>query len=460
MTFKQIQELIYNNQRYLNEDFLDDYSPDEQKSASKELVQQAAIDNVNTFRVFIRITVETKNVEYGAYGFDDINFKSGLSFIEESVKNFDILGSNTSDMNLTVAITQAVAFNQTMLDRIELGSLDDYTWGDMQKTIRDVCQKVVDSNVLYNSGMNVDFFCDFTYNPFDADTSERLFNKQSMRLLNNMMNFIRVGSALIPPYNGNNYTTGGYFIYINNTNPDLYSTNPEFSLGGPSGLGPEGWTTSTIEKLYAFLSNKEWVKTGNGKVIKLPYQLNPILICMHKLRFDEAAQENYIYQFVGYDDQTDYECHTLKTYIILRPKDYDSEYAGVKEMCDWIKDNIIYKLSDRDLNRMVGKRTSVTVEIRCSMGKKDFKPTLNWPDGSKKYDNFISRAGGPSRGVDFKVSFHDADFDRFGRPKRKSVGNMSKQFLDALSSRVNYTSDMEAGLYGRYAQKHASELSK
>lgn len=95
-------------------------------------------------------------------------------------------------------------------------------------------------------------------------------------------------------------------------------------------------------------------------------------------------------------------------------------------MCDWIKDNIIYKLSDRDLNRMTGKRTSVTVEIRCSMGKKDFKPTLNWPDGSKKYDNFISRAGGPSRGVDFKVSFHDADFDRFGRPKRKSVGNMSK----------------------------------
>ncbi len=38
MNFKQIQELIYNNQRYLNEDFLDDYSPDEQKSASKELV--------------------------------------------------------------------------------------------------------------------------------------------------------------------------------------------------------------------------------------------------------------------------------------------------------------------------------------------------------------------------------------------------------------------------------------
>lgn len=66
---------------------------------------------MNTFRVFIRITVETKNVEYGAYGFDDINFKSGLSFIEESVKNFDILGSNTSDMKLTVAITQAVSFN-------------------------------------------------------------------------------------------------------------------------------------------------------------------------------------------------------------------------------------------------------------------------------------------------------------------------------------------------------------
>ena len=36
MNFTSIQELI-NNQRYLNEDFLDDYSPDEQKSASKEL---------------------------------------------------------------------------------------------------------------------------------------------------------------------------------------------------------------------------------------------------------------------------------------------------------------------------------------------------------------------------------------------------------------------------------------
>ena len=456
MNFKQIQELI-NNQRYLNEDFLDDYSPDEQKSASKELAQQAAIDNVNTFRVFIRFTVEDKNVEYGAYGFDDINFKSGLSFIEESVKNFDILGTNTSDMKLTVAITQASAFNQTILDRIELGSLDDYTWSDMQKTIRDVCQKVVDSNVLYDSSMNVDFFCDFTYNPFDADTSERLFNKQSMRLMNNMMHFIRVGNSLVSPYR-HNYTTGGYFIYINNTNPDLYSTNPEFSLGGPSGLDPDGWTTSTIEKLYAFLSNKEWVKTGKGKDIKLPYQLNPILFCMHKLRFDEAAQENYIYQFVGYDYQTD--CRSFKTYIILRPKDYDSEYAGIKEMCDWIKDNIIYKLSDRDLNRMTGKIASVTIEIRCSMGKKDFKPTLNWPDGSKKYDNSISRAGGLSREVDFKVSFHDADFDRFGYPKRKYVGNMSKQFMDALLSRVNYTSDMEDGLYGRYAQKHASELSK
>ena len=456
MNFKQIQELI-NNQRYLNEDFLDDYSPDEQKSASKELVQQAAIDNVNTFRVFIRFTVEDKNVEYGAYGFDDINFKSGLSFIEESVKNFDILGTNTSDMKLTVAITQASAFNQTILDRIELGSLDDYTWSDMQKTIRDVCQKVVDSNVLYDSSMNVDFFCDFTYNPFDADTSERLFNKQSMRLMNNMMHFICVGNSLVSPYR-HNYTTGGYFIYINNTNPDLYSTNPEFSLGGPSGLDPDGWTTSTIEKLYAFLSNKEWVKTGKGKAIKLPYQLNPILICMHKLRFDEAAQENYIYQFVGYDYQSD--CRRFKTYIILRPKDYDSEYAGIKEMCDWIKDNIIYKLSDRDLYRMTGKIASMTIEIRCSMGKKDFKPTLNWPDGSKKYDNSISRAGGLNREVDFKVSFHDADFDRFGRPKRKYVGNMSKQFMDALLSRVNYTSDMEDGLYGRYAQKHASELSK
>ena len=459
MNFKQIQEFI-NNQRYLNEDFLDDFSPDEQKSASKELAQQAALDNVNTFRVFIRITVEDKNVDYGTYGFDDINFKSGLSFIEESVKNFDILGSNTSDMKLTVAITQASPFNQTILDKIELGSLNDYTWSDMQKTIRDVCQKVVDSNVLYNSGMNVDFFCDFTYNPFDADTSERLFNKQSMRLMNNMMHFIRVGSALSPLYTVNDYTTGGDFIYINNTNPDLYSTNPEFSIGGPSGLDPEGWNTTTIEKLYAFLSNKEWVKTGKGKDIKLPYQLNPILIRMHKLLFDEAAQENYIYQFVGYDDQTDYECRTLKTYIILRPKDYDSEYAGVKEMCDWIKDNIIYKLSVRDLNRMAGKRTPVTVEIRCSMGMKDFKPTLNWPDGSKKYDNTITRAGGPSREVNFKISFHDADFDRFGRPKRKSVGNMSKQFLDAFSARVNYIRDMEDGLYGRYAQKHASELSK
>ena len=129
-------------------------------------------------------------------------------------------------------------------------------------------------------------------------------------------------------------------------------------------------------------------------------------------------------------------------------------------MCDWIKDNIIYKLSVRDLNRMAGKRNWLTVEIRCSMGMKDFNPTLNWTDGSKKYDNTITRAGGPSRSVEFKVSFHDADFDRFGRPKRKSVGNMSKQFLDALSSRVNYIRDMEDGLYGRYAQKHASELSK
>lgn len=129
-------------------------------------------------------------------------------------------------------------------------------------------------------------------------------------------------------------------------------------------------------------------------------------------------------------------------------------------MYDWIKDNIIYKLSVRDLNRMAGKRTPVTVEIRCSMGRNDFKPTLNWTNGSKKYDNTITRAGGPSRSVEFKVSFHDADFDRFGRPKRKSVGNMSKQFLDALSSRVNYIRDMEDGLYGRYAQKHASELSK
>ena len=250
---------------------------------------------MNTFRVFIRITVEDKNVDYGAYGFDDINFKSGLSFIEESVKNFDILGSNTSDMKLTVAITKAVAFNQTILDKIELGSLDDYTWSDMQKTIRNVCEKIIFSGMLYKSGMNVDFFCDFTYNPFDADTSERLFNKQSMRLMNNMMHFIRVGSALSPLYTVNDYTTGGDFIYINNTNPDLYSTNPEFSIGGPSGLDPESWTTSTIEKLYAFLSNKEWVKTGKGKDIKLPYQLNPILIRMHKLLFDEAAQENYIY---------------------------------------------------------------------------------------------------------------------------------------------------------------------
>ena len=129
-------------------------------------------------------------------------------------------------------------------------------------------------------------------------------------------------------------------------------------------------------------------------------------------------------------------------------------------MCDWIKDNIIYKLSVRDLNRIAGKRNWLTVEIRCSMGMKDFKPTLNWPDGSKKYDNSISRTGGPSREVNFKISFHDADFDRFGRPKRKSVGNMSKQFLDALSSRVNYIRDMEDGLYGRYAQKHASDLSK
>jgi len=80
---------------------------------------------------------------------------------------------------------------------------------------------------------------------------------------------------------------------------------------------------------------------------------------------------------------------------------------------------------------MTGDRSSVTVEIRCSVGKNDFKPTLNWKSGSKKYDNWISIAGGPSRGVEFKVSFHDADFDRFGRPKRKSVGNMSKQFLDA-----------------------------
>ena len=123
-------------------------------------------------------------------------------------------------------------------------------------------------------------------------------------------------------------------------------------------------------------------------------------------------------------------------------------------------DNIIYKLSDRDLNMMTGRRNWATVEIRCSMGRNDFKPTLNWPNASKKYENSISRAGGPSRTVYFEVSFHDADFERFGRPKRKSVGNMSKQFLDALSSRVNYIRDMEDGLYGRYAQKHASELSK
>ena len=134
-----------------------------------------------------------------------------------------------------------------------------------------------------------------------------------MRLMNNMIHFIRVGSALSPLYTGKDYTTGGYFIYINNTNPDLYSTNPEFSLGGPSGLDPDGWTTyydsqNKIIKYYLY---------EHGELIK-------------KIKRD-TNDENY-WRIITSNDKSNYILCKLDDHKCIQGEAYEFENNEIKKV--------------------------------------------------------------------------------------------------------------------------------
>ena len=258
-------------------------------------------------------------------------------------------------------------------------------------------------------------------------------------------------------------TTGGLFVFINDTTPDI-DADSDFKIGGRGsfGFGPSHWTYVTMQRLYCFLHEEEFDasdKSIPNTTLKLQSNVNPVCLQCWRLMHNDNATENYYYKFLGYRDKLAYDERTLYVYIVLRPHDYNSKYANITEMCQWVVDNIIDKVSEQQSAAMVGSGHYVTVQIRCSVGVDDFVPTLDW--NSKKYDNTYSRAvTGRGRYIDWKVSFHDSAFDRFGRPKRGGSRLLSKQQELVMDGHWEYYNDLKNGLYGRWAQKHYEEESK
>lgn len=58
MQFKEIQEMLHNNR--LNEDFLDDFKPDEKReTTSSRLARESLVENNSTFRVTTSAKVDS-----------------------------------------------------------------------------------------------------------------------------------------------------------------------------------------------------------------------------------------------------------------------------------------------------------------------------------------------------------------------------------------------------------------
>ena len=400
---------------------------------------------------------------------DEVPFKSYLCAIEECVKHFDILGDNTSDMRLRVTITPPLSFQGEIIKYIDDCDINSVNSHEFSLCMQEFCKKQFDENdfrtfssVNMRGSLCLTFVMDFTYNNIDANMSKRKFERQFSRLANTLTHMNRLCSVLADT-GETGTTTSGFAVFINDTDPELDNTTPDFKIGGRGGLAPRNWTYKTMNKVYAFLSDTDFdesdTKSVNNSTLHLPSGMNPICLQFHKIKSIPVANEHYYYKLIGYRDRSLYEERKLQIFLVLRPRDLNSEYAKITKMCDWVKTFVIDRISDAKGAQVVGSNRSAVVEIRISMGISDFKPVLDWK--SKKYDNTYTRAvAGSGRWIEYKVSFHDEEFDRFGRPKRGGNRFLSKQMELAFEGNREYEDDMRRGYFGRYAQTHSREESK
>ena len=438
------------NTDMLNEDFMDDYVDEIQPSGDDDI---ESFSGENTFRVVFTQTVDFKYINYD---WTPLKLKSNISRIEQCVKSVSLLGDGTSDAKVTFC-TKAMTKTGSP-GNAAVGSIDAISSAELTEILRKECNDTMDETSFYQIDVNI--ILDFTYTQNDSNCSLNTFKKQFTVLTDACMQFLYCLKWLATPGQRGAQNTFGFVIFINETNPDTATDDQEetfdFRIGTTQGLHPRAWTDNTIRKAYSFLSDEEYERVENPSRIRYVKSYFPILLRMHRLKKDEKAQENYDYSFIGYQEED--ARNAMKIYMTLRPKDENSEYAGIREMSDWVIDNIISKIPESQMGKMVQNESrEKTVEIRVSVKDNDFKPVLNWK--SKRYSTEYATAAGIGRSAIFKISFHDGEWDRLGIMKR---GNrfLSNQMLEVFHANQQYSQDLKNGMFGREAQKNWQDESK